>query len=156
LLDYEVADVLKIETLRMLLERNEEAEFGMVLCNIYRRLYLPKIAIGRKRRKKFVEAYAKVASKFIVIRDSYSEKIKIAAETLYHALADTESLDLVDNTDDCACAIFLLSGLKELGKDPLMIASAFDANADRVKVLLSAAISAEYGVGTEEKQNEID
>ena len=157
LLDYEVADVLKIETLRMLLERNEETEIGMVLCNIYRRLYLPRIAIGRKRRKKFVEGYAKVASKFIVIRDSYADKIKQAAETLYHALADTESLDLVNNTDDLACAIFLLSGLKELGNNPEMIAGAFDANADRVKVLLSAAISAEFGIGTEkEKKNEVD
>lgn len=157
LLDYEVADVLKIETLRMLLERNEETDIGMVLCNIYRRLYLPRIAIGRKRRKKFVEGFAKVASKFIVIRDSYADKIKQAAETLYRALADTESLDLIDNTDDLACAIFLLSGLKELGNNPEMIAGAFDANAARVKVLLSAAISAEYGVGTEkEKQDEID
>ena len=157
LLDYEVADVLKIETLRMLLERNEETDVGMVLCNIYRRLYLPRIAIGRKRRKKFVEGFAKVASKFIVIRDSYADKIKQAAETLYRALADTESLDLIDNTDDLACAIFLLSGLKELGNNPEMIAGAFDANAARVKVLLSAAISAEYGVGTEkEKQDEID
>ena len=151
LLDYEVADVLKIETLRMLLERNEEAEIGMVLCNIYRRLYLPRISIGRKRRKKFVEAFAKVASKFIVIRDSYADKIKQAAERLYRALEDTQSLDLADNTDDLAGAIFLLSGLKELGNNPDMIAGAFDANAARVKVLLSAAVSAEFGVGTEEK-----
>ena len=157
LLDYEVADVLKIETLRMLLERNEETEIGMVLCNIYRRLYLPRIAIGRKRRKKFVEGFAKVASKFIVIRDSYAEKIKQAAETLYHALADLDSLDLVDNTDDLACAIFLLSGLKELGNNPDMIAGAFDANAARVKVLMTAAVSAEFGVGKEEKnKDEVD
>lgn len=157
LLDYEVADVLKVETLRMLLERNEEAEIGMVLCNIYRRLYLPRITIGRKRRKKFVESFAKVASKFIVIRDSYADRIKQATETLYHALADTDSLDLVDNTDDLACAIFLLSGLKELGNNPDMIAGAFDANAARVKVLMSAAVSAQFGVGTEDKKtDEVD
>lgn len=157
LLDYEVADVLKVETLRMLLERNEEAEIGMVLCNIYRRLYLPRITIGRKRRKRFVEGFAKVASKFIVIRDSYADRIKQATETLYHALADTDSLDLVDNTDDLACAIFLLSGLKELGNNPDMIAGAFDANAARVKVLMSAAVSAQFGVGTEDKKtDEVD
>ncbi len=157
LLDYEVADVLKIETLRMLLERNEETEIGMVLCNIYRRLYLPRIAIGRKRRKRFLEGFAKVASKFIVIRDSYSDKIKQAAETLYQALASSESLDLVDNTDDLACAIFLLSGLKELGNNPEVIAGAFDANAVRVKVLISAAVSKEFGIEKEkDKQDEID
>ena len=64
---------------------------------------------------------------------------------------------MVDSTDDLACAIFLLSGLKELGNNPEMIAGAFDANADRVKVLLSAAVSVEFGVAQEkEKQNEID
>ncbi len=158
LLDYEVADVLKIETLRMLLERNEEAEFGMVLCNIYRRLYLPRVKIGRKRRTKFIEAFAKIASKFIVIRDAYGEKIKGATETLYRALEGYNSLDLVDNADDCACAIFLLSGLKELGNNPETIASAFDANADKVKVLLSAAVSAEHGIEKQEKEthNEAD
>lgn len=154
MLDYEVADVLKIETLRMLLERNEETELGMVLCNIYRRLYLPRITVGRKRHKKFVEAFAKIASKFIVIKDSYGDKIRQATETLYNALADCESLDLVDNTDDLACAIFLLSGLKELGNNPEVIAGAFDANADRVKVLLSAAVSAEFGVEKKKKVNE--
>ena len=158
LLDYEVADVLKIETLRMLLERNEDDEIGIVLCNIYRRLRILRIAIGRKRRAKFMEAYAKLASKFIVIKDGYSEKIKTAAETLYRALESYNSLDLVDNTDDLACAMFLISGLKELGNDAQMIANAFEANADRVKVLLSAAVSAEYDEKKqkEEEKHEID
>lgn len=145
LLDYEVADVLKLETLRLLLERNEEAEFGLVLCNIYRKVFLPRVTLGRKRRKKFLEAFAKLASKFIVIKDSYGEKIRLATETLYNALAEYGSLDLVDNSDDCACAIFMLTGLKELGKDPIKIAAAFEANVDRVKVLLSAAVSAQFG-----------
>ncbi len=155
LLDYEVIDVLKIETLRMLLERNEELELGIVLCNIYKRIFLPRISIGRKRRKKFVEAYAKLASKFIVVKEQYGEKIVKATEALYNALAQYDSLDLVDNTDDCACAIFLLTGIKELGNNPEMIAAAFDANAERVKVLLSAAVSKEYNV-KKDKENEID
>ena len=92
-----------------------------------------------------------------MIRDSYSDKIKQAAETLYQALASSESLDLVDNTDDLACAIFLLSGLKELGNNPEVIAGAFDANAARVKVLISAAVSKEFGIEKEkDKQDEID
>ncbi len=152
LLDYEVLDVLKIETLRLLLERNEEAEVGIVLCNIYKKVFLPRITVGRKRHRKFVEAYAKLASKFVVVKENYGEKIKAAAEGLYNALAEHESLELVDNTDDCACAIFLLSGIKELGNNPEMIAAAFDANADRVKVLLSAAVD---GV-EKEKENEAD
>jgi hypothetical protein len=156
MLDYEVADVLKIETLRMLLERNEERELGLVLCNIYRRLTLPRITLGRKRRKRFIEAFAKVASKFMVIRDLYGEKLQQAAEDLYKALADNNALDLVDSTDDLACAMFLLAGLKELGNNPEMIAAAFDANVEKVSELLSAAAGANEDAEEEEKKDEID
>jgi hypothetical protein len=121
----------------------------LVLCNIYKRLYLPRITIGRKRRKKFLEAFSKVASKFIVIKESYADKLKAAAEALYHALEQYDSLDLVDNSDDCACAIYMMAGLKELGKDPALIAAAFEANVERVKVLLSAAVSSGFGVKKE-------
>ncbi len=165
MLDFEVADVLKIETLRMLLERNEEMELGLVLCSIYKKILLPKIQVGRKRRKKFVEAYAKVASKFLAINDSYGEKIKTAAELLYATLEEYDNLDLIENTDDCACAIFLLSGLKELGKDVGMIAAAFDANIAKVQVLLSAVVSNQHAIDqngkeiekkNEEEENEAD
>lgn len=159
LLDYEVVDVLKIEALRMLLARNEENEFGLVLYNIYKRIHLPRVRIGRKRHKKFINAYSKLAAKFMVLKDGYGEKIAQATEKLYRALEHYNSLDLVDSEDDCACAIFMLSGLKELGNDPNRIASAFDANVTKVKVLLSAAVSEKYGVKKEEeelKKDEID
>lgn len=156
MLDYEVIDVLKIETLRMLLERNEEMELGMVLCNIYRRLNLPRIAVGRKRRKRFIEAFAKVASKFMVIRDLYGEKLRQAAERLYKALAENEALDMVDNTDDLACAMFLLAGLKELGGNPEMIAGAFEADPLKVSELLTAGAGVGRKDENEEKENEID
>ncbi len=150
LLDFEVADVLKVEALRMLIERNEDIEVGIVLCNIYRRVPVYKIRIGRKKRKKFIEAHAKLASKFIVIKDAYAETIAYAAENLYRALEKKGGLDLLDNTDDCACAIFILAGLKELGNDRQRIASAFDANLARVQVLLSYAVS--YAYDKEEKE----
>lgn len=150
LLDPEVADVLKLETLRLLYERNEDAGYGLVLCNIYKRVTVHRITLGRKRRKKFLEGYAKVASKFVALRDEYGIKMKRAAETLYNALAEYGSLDLIESADDCACAIYMLTGLKELGNNPVSIAAAFDANADRVKVLLTAAISSQYGVKKEE------
>ncbi|MBQ7323979.1 MAG: hypothetical protein IJW96_05385 [Clostridia bacterium] len=146
LLDYEVADVLKLEVLRMLLERNEENQFGLVLYNIYRKIFLPRISIGRKRRKKFVQAYAKVASKFIILKETYGEVIRLATEKLYRALEGYNALDLVDSVDDCACAIFLLTGIKELGNDPNRIASVFEANLAKVQVLLTEALSSDYGM----------
>ncbi|MBQ8229282.1 MAG: hypothetical protein IJZ32_01140 [Clostridia bacterium] len=155
LLDFEVLDVLKVETLRMLLERNEEAEIGLVLCNIYRRVRLPRIEIGRKRRKKFVEAFAKIASKFVVINDAYGKKIKTAAERLYRALEAQELFELADGADDCACAIYLLSGLKELGNNMELIAAAFDAKIEKVEAL-TAAVLGKTQQTKEEKSNEID
>ena len=152
LLDYEVLDVLKVEILRMLLERNEDETLGLVLCNIYRKVRLLRIKIGRKRRKKFIEAYAKIASKFVVLNDAYAEKIKDTAELLYRSLEQYDSLDLIDNTDDCACAIFFLSGLKELGGEPQFIASAFDANLAKVQVITSVVLYKQYGEKSEDSQ----
>lgn len=155
LLDFEVKDVLKIETLRMLLERNEEMELGIVLCNIYREIYLPCIKIGRKRHKKFIQAFAKVASKFIVINDKYADLLKWAAETLYGAVAEEDAFALLDGVDDCACAIFLLAGLKELGREMGTVAAAFDADVMKVQALLSCVVNKEKAQN-EERKDEID
>lgn len=144
LLDFEVADVLKVEVLRMLIERNEDMDIGVVFCNIYKCLSVYKISIGRKRRKKFIEAYAKLVSKFIAIKESYSWKIKKAAELLYRSLEKNEALDLVDNTDDCACAIYLLTGIHDLGKDTAWVASAFDANLEKTQALTAYARNDEH------------
>lgn len=144
LLDFEVADVLKVEVLRMLIERNEDMDIGIVICCIYKCVPVHKIQIGRKRRKKFIEAYAKLASKFIVINEGYSMKIKRAAEKLYRALEKNEALDLIDNVDDCACALYLMAGIHDLGKDMAWIASAFEANLAKVQVLLSYAVTSDY------------
>ena len=146
MLDSEVENVLKIETLRMLYMRNETMRLGLVLYDIYHKIELERIQIGRKRRKRFLESYAKVASKFVALKEVNGKKIKAAAEKLYQALAEYDSLDLVDNTDDCACAIFIAAGLKELGQDVEKIAAVFDADISRVRVLLSVAVSAGYGV----------
>lgn len=146
LLNHEVADVLKVETLRMYYERNEDAELGVVFCRVYKKARIQKIRIGRKRRKRFLQSYAKLASKFVLIREGYGDRIRAAAERLYRALEKYDALDLVDSTDDCACAIFALTGIKELGNNVQEVAKAFDADAAKVGVLLSAAESGAYGL----------
>lgn len=151
LLDYEVADVLKIETLRLLLERNEDVDVGLVLCSIYQKVSLYRIHIGRKRRKKFLDAHAKIASKFIILNSSYGEKIAGCAEVLYRSLEQQNLLELIDKPEDCACAIFFLTGLKELGSDPQRIATAFEADFTNVQALL-ACVLASRADGEEEKQ----
>lgn len=140
LLDYEVSDVLKIETMRMLLERNRKDEVGLVLCHIYRKVRVLPVRLGRKRRKKFLEGYAKVASKFGIVSDEYGKKVAFATEGLYTALLENDGLDLITSADDCACAIFLTSGIKELKDGADTAATVFGANLNNVQAILGAAL----------------
>ncbi len=155
MLDCEVSDVLKIETLRMLLERNENSEIGMVLCHIYRNVMLDRIEIGRKKRKRFIEGYAKIASKFIAINDRYAKRIKLAAEKLYREVEGLGFTDLFDNSNDVACAIYFVSKLKELGGDLEQIAGAFEADPDKVNAMVEfceGGIQRETTMTKEEKK----
>ena len=146
LLDNEVIDLLKIEILRILYERNEEAEYGAVIYHVYRKIHLLPLKIGRKARKKFIAAYARTASKFVALNNAYGKKLKDTAETLYRALEKYDCFDQADSPDDCSCAIYLLAGLKEVEGGVETAALAFDANPDKVKVLLSTALSAAHDV----------
>ena len=60
----------------------------------------------------------------------------------------------MENTDDCACAIFWAAGLKELGNDIARIASAFDANLPKVQVLLSAFVYEEHAKDEAKEEGE--
>ena len=143
MLNPDVADALKVETLRLLYERNEDIEIGVVIYNIYKKVQLERALIGRKKRKFFIDAYARLASKFIIISDGHGRKIKRVTERLYRAIERYEQFDLIDDADDCACAIYLLSGLKELGTDISTVSKLFDANQAKVEVLLSTYLCAE-------------
>ena len=139
LLDQEISDMLKLEIVRMLLERNEDDRVGLVLCNVYRRLGIYKISIKRKKKKKFVGAYAQVASKFAVISPAHGRKLKAAAERLYRVLDELDMLELADSEEDIACAIYLISGLHEAGRDATKLAAAFEANEATVRLLVTCA-----------------
>ena len=156
MLNHEVFDPLKVETFRMLLERNEDLDFGVVLCHVYRKIRLFKITLGKKRRKRFLSAYAKIASRFVGLGEGYSKKIKWTTEKLYRSLLENEALDLVDNTDDLCCAIFLSTGFKELGTDKAQIANALDAKIEKVQEILNAAKGEKTYNKTEEKENKVE
>ena len=143
MLNPDTADALKVEAMRVLYERNEEMQLGVVIYNIYKRVTLERICIGRKKRKFFIDAHARLASKFVIINDGYGKRVKKAAEALYRAIERYEQFDLIDDTDDCACAMYLLSGLKELGTDVQTVCKLFEANQAKVQVLLSSYLCAE-------------
>lgn len=141
LLDCEVKDVLKVEILRMLYMRNEENEFGVVICNIYRKLTMAELKFGRKRKKKFLEGYAKTASKFSIICDEYSERIRSAAESIYTGIAKADRWELVENSDDIAAAIYLCSGLGEFGRSAEAIRDVFGSTVEKVDAIVSVVSS---------------
>ncbi len=156
LLDDEVLDILKIETLRMLYTRNEDITIGIVLCHIYRKVRLLKIKVGRKRHKKFIQAYAKIASKFVAVQESYGRKLKATAESLYTAIEENDAFDLVNSEDDLACAIFLLSGIKDLGRDIDGVAKAFEANTENVQAIMRVSKGETKQENDKEFGDEID
>ena len=76
---------------------------------------------------------------------------------MVNTLEKYNALDLIDNPNDCACAMYMLTGIHDLGKDLAWVASAFEANLAKMQVLTSYAISSDYGVEkTEERKDEID
>ncbi len=141
LLDCEVSDVLKIELLRLLFERNEDNGFGVVVCNIYRDIHLARVKIGQKRHKRFVDAYAKAASKFVIINDAYGRKLHDMTELVYRVFTRKDCWELIENSDDLACALYLLCGLKEIGHDSKTVSPAFDAKAVNVDKIMAAVLS---------------
>ncbi len=144
-LNPEVLDAFKIELLRLRYEENAEREMDFVLCDIYRQLKLLPIKIGAKRKRKFVRAYAKVASKFAPINDGYGKKLQSGAEALYLDMQARGALNFVDNEDDLACAIFVFSGIKEVYGSFDAICAMLDGKPERVQRLL---------YGKEESQKE--
>jgi hypothetical protein len=122
-----------------LFERNENGKFGVVIYNIYREVKILSIQIGRKRRKKFLSAYAQIASKFALIGDGYGQKIKSAAEQIYQAFVENESWELADDTEALSCAIYQHSGVKNTGRASSIAAPTFNADTEKVERILSMA-----------------
>lgn len=154
LLDYEVSDMLKIETMCLLYERNREDEVGFVMCNVCRKVHLLPVRLGRKRRKIFIEGYAKVASKFGIASDECGERVVAATETLYRTLEANGCLETVKNADDCACAVFLTSGIKDVRGEATQIAALFGADIQGVQAILTAALGKGEAHETEKEANE--
>lgn len=154
LLDYEVSDMLKIETMCLLYERNREDEVGFVMCNVCRKVHLLPVRLGRKRRKIFIEGYAKVASKFGIASDECGERVVAATETLYRTLEANGCLETVKNADDCACAVFLTSGIKDVRGEATQIAALFGADIQGVQAILTAALGKGEPQETEKEANE--
>ena len=68
-------------------ERNEDNQFGVVICNIYKCVDIYALNIGRSKRKYFLSAYSVLVSRFGILDEDYSGRFCGAAERLYKNMA---------------------------------------------------------------------
>ena len=89
----------------------------------------------------FEQEYAKIASKIAIIREEYGYRLQNSANKLYRNLQTKNALDVIDKEDDVASAIFLLSGIEELGKDAHTVAQKLGGNYEKVAQIIALATS---------------
>ncbi len=136
LLDAFLPDELKIETLASLAERNEDNEFGAVICHIYKRVTMRKLNIGRLKRASFVRAYAGLVSHFSILDDINGERFALSAEDIYKKLEDSRSLDAAKDVSALSAAIYINSSVRELGVNEKTAASFFGVSDKKIEKIL--------------------
>lgn len=133
LLDAFLADHTKLGMLTLLAERNEYNEFGLVICNIFKRVNMQALSVGANKRKNFVRAYAKLVAHFSVINDENGDKFALAAEKLYAKLEREDRLSDSKDEHALAAAIYIKSKVREAGISGRKIYEFFDTDEYRVK-----------------------
>lgn len=136
LLDAFLPDGLKIFMITKLTERNDDNNFGVVLCHMYKSVDTYKLDIGRQKRKMFVGAYARLTAHFCVIDNDYGEEFMYAAEKLYSELSQSGRLSSLKDHKALTAAIFVKSGVKIAGLDSVRIAEMFDTSENQIKKVL--------------------
>ena len=136
LLDAFLPDGIKMETLNELVQRNDSGTYGVVVCNLYRRLTLFPLEIGRNKRKTFLRAYGMAFSRFAMLSENYSELLNAAATKLYFKLESQDKLDEVRSVPALAAAIVRYSDIRESGLTDENMLSFFGADAQKVSALL--------------------
>lgn len=111
LLNAFVDERIKLNMLSDLAMRNRFDFYSVVVCNVLRRVTTQFVDIGRKKRKIFLQAYARLFSGFAVIDDSYSLKFADAAESVYKRLEKSGRLDEATDLDVLTVAICVESGV---------------------------------------------
>ena len=128
LLNAFLSDGLKIAVLNALCARNEDNQFGVVICNIYKCVDIYALQIGRSKRKFFTEAYSVLVSRFAILDEGYSAKFCGAAERLYAAMAKRGTLSLGTDIKALSAAMFTLSGIRESSVPQNDVCGFFDAD----------------------------
>ncbi len=136
LLDAFLPDGIKMETLNELVQRNTAGEYGIVVCNLYRRLSLLPLDTGKFKRKTFLRAYGMAYSRFAMLAEDYCYLLNAAATKLYNKLEREDKLEEVRSVPALAAAIIKYSDIKESGLTDENMLSFFGADRKKVEALL--------------------
>lgn len=112
LLDAFLDDRIKLDMLTSLAERNVFDCFGVVICNVYRRVTMRPLTVDRAKKKYFVRAYARLLAHFAILDDGFGEEFAAAAEEIYVKLAGEGRLDCVKNVEILTAAVYLVSKVR--------------------------------------------
>lgn len=127
-----LSDRLKVEILENLAERNDDNVFGVVICNVYRRVNMRKLFIGSNKRIYFVRAYSRLVAHFSVIDDDYGERFALSCEKLYGRLEREERLDAAKDVDALTAAVFAESEITDAGISKENLSAFFDVSPERI------------------------
>ncbi len=112
LLDSEGNDIVKLSILHDLVCRNEEESYGVVLCDLYREMFLCRLDIGERGSEQFLTAFADVYAKFAIFGESNAEKLCSAAEDLYDTVARYGAWECFARRSEIAAVIYREARLK--------------------------------------------
>ena len=136
LLDAFLQDGVKLEMLNAIVQQNRDGEYGVVVCNLYKRVTLVPIQTGKNKKKTFLRAYGLVFSRFAMLEPEYPFMLAAATERLYAKLEEEGRLDICRSASSLAAAIFKYSEVKENGLNDEQICSFFDADIKKVNAIL--------------------
>ena len=109
LLKTTVNDLIKLEAVLRLCDRNRDFECGIVISDVYKKIVFEKIRVGAVKRKKFVRAYAVCYSRFALFGAGKAEDFRAAAENVYRILEQKGALDLADGVNDLVAVFYLIA-----------------------------------------------
>jgi tetratricopeptide (TPR) repeat protein len=136
LLNPEIVDFVKVDILNDLIQLNEGKTYGVVICNLYKRIAIPPLHVQKLKKKIFLKAYASLVSRFAILNADYVYLINSAASKLYFRLSATGKLDVCKDVPSLTAAIYKLSDIRDTALKEEDICSFFGAKESNYKTIL--------------------
>lgn len=136
LLDAFVSEPIKLELLAQRVQQNTEGEYGIVVCNVFKKIVLRPVEIGTKKRKLFLRAYGLAFSRFGILEFPLNAaRLSKTTEAAYAGLDKNGRLDVCKNEAELAAAIVLCA--KANGDIPKEnVCGVFGAKVSKVEKLM--------------------